>query len=355
MGKGAKGLGTRGTKGVGTGTKGVTKKNPTLGDLAKSSPKKLAGAAAIADRILASPDASLGLGTGKSSIRPTTYGGRSLTAPGFGFGQPNYNPYLNWGWGLGWDCWWNSYWGWTPTCWWNWGLGFVGWNTWWNTWWCPQYYVPYQTTRVVYETVYVDEQVLQPADFVGEGVVDPVAPAAVGRVATPTLSLAAERYLTLGDVAFREGRYTDAVQAYSKAVEYAPGQGALFLLLADALFASGDYHYAAYAIRRAYELEPDLFRTVIDKHAFYGDPLDYDRQIAILEQFLTDRPTDRDARLVLALNYLFANRPATAVDLLRKDASQSLIGEAVAQQILETADYAQFGRSLPPSGEVPLK
>jgi len=78
-------------------------------------------------------------------------------------------------------------------------------------------------------------------ESVGEGVVG----APRGQVAPPAaapespLSIAAQRYLELGDRAFREGRYFDAVQFYAKAVEFAPDQGALYLVLSDALFAAG--------------------------------------------------------------------------------------------------------------------
>ena len=133
------------------------------------------------------------------------------------------------------------------------------------------------------------------------------------------------------------------MQFYSKAIEYAPNQGAMYLLLADSLFSSGDYHYAAYAIRRAYELEPTLLVNVVDKHAFYDDPAVYDRQIAVLEQYVLDRPDDRDARLVLAVNYLFAGRPAACVDLLRDPKSSTLVGEEIAQELLETGTRLQFG------------
>ena len=117
----------------------------------------------------------------------------------------------------------------------------------------------------------------------------------------------------LGDRAFREGCYTDAVQFYAKAVEFAPDEGALYLVLADALFAAGDYHYGAYAIRRALELDASLVDVEIDKRSFYPDPAAFDRQLAELEGPMAENPEDRDARLVLALNYLFGGRAKDAV------------------------------------------
>ena len=173
------------------------------------------------------------------------------------------------------------------------------------------------------------------ADYVGAPVVE-AEPAAETAIETE-ISVASERYLTLGDGAFREGRYTDAVQLYAKAVELSPTEGALFLVLADALFAAGDYHYAAYAIRRSLELDPTLVDSPIDKHDFYDDPRAFDRQLATLETYLVDHPTDRDARLVLSLNCLFGGRITTAIDLLESPAAASLAEDEAAILILETA------------------
>ena len=154
---------------------------------------------------------------------------------------------------------------------------------------------------------------------------------------------AASQYLTLGDEAFREQRYADAVHFYAKAVELAPHQGVLYLVLSDGLFATGDYHYGAYALRKALELDPALARNVVDKHAFYGDPADFDRQLAVLERFVADHPGDQDATLMLSANYLFGGRPAAAVDLLESDISATLRANDAALLLLQAAREQQHG------------
>jgi len=222
---------------------------------------------------------------------------------------------------------------------WRWYGGFYN-PCWWGVWpyyltcWFPyawSYYRPYFNTVYVYndpapvatttQVVYVNQ------GSTGEGAVPE--PDVQDR-----LPIAAERYLTLGDRAFREGRYTDAVQFYAKAVEYAPDQGGLFLVLADALFAAGDYHYAAYAIRRAFELEPPLARATVDKRTFYSDPADFDRQLTSLVEYLQGHPSDRDARVVLALNYHFTGRSAEARALLAE--GSGLESDVAAIAMLET-------------------
>jgi hypothetical protein len=240
---------------------------------------------------------------------------------------------VSFGW-CGWNsCWWYPwYWSWYYPCW------------WWYT--RPYYYSDYCAYQPVTSVVYTEPEVVyveRPAEPVGEAAVAPQeAPAAEpGRIAPPApaespLTIAAQRYLELGDRAFREGRYTDAVQFYAKAVEFAPDQGALYLVLADALFASGDYHYGAYAVLRAIELDATLVESQIDKHTFYPDPQQFDTQLAALESYLNGHSSDRDARLVLALNYLFSARARDAANVI-DSAGQAMTEDPAAQKILARA------------------
>ena len=66
---------------------------------------------------------------------------------------------------------------------------------------------------------------------------------------------------------------------YARAVEFAPHEGVLYLVIADGLFATGDYHYGAFALRKAFELDPTLARSQIDKHEFYADPREFETLI----------------------------------------------------------------------------
>jgi tetratricopeptide (TPR) repeat protein len=147
-------------------------------------------------------------------------------------------------------------------------------------------------------------------------------------------------YLTLGDRAFHEGRFSDAVYAYAKAVEAAPNDAVAHLILSDALFATGDYHYCAYALRKAIELDPHIIDGTVDKHAFYNDPNEFDRQLGLLESYLRDHFVDDDARLVLAANYLFANRPSQAADLLESAFSLAVRETLAGQSLLKRARVA---------------
>ena len=273
---------------------------------------------------------------------------------GYGFSRSCYSP---------WGFWYDGY---RPyfSCWW----GYRGYH--WASWWWPAYFSCWypiwsfgsrnQTVVVVEdnepEVIYVQEPAGEA--YVGDavGTVLPPEPAVQPDGTLPgqvpeSYDIASQRYLELGDAAFRDRRYSDAVQFYAKAVSFAPQEAALHLVLADALFATGDHHYAAFSIRRAFELDPNLARTSVDKHEFYADPAEFDVQLAQLETRHAAEPYNADLRLVLATNYLFGRRPSAAVDLL--EAASPGAGasglDTAAALVLEAARAVQYG----PTSETP--
>jgi hypothetical protein len=286
-------------------------------------------------------------------------------------------PFWNWWWSPSCSWWWSS----CCAPWYGCGYGFGYWSHncgFWYGGYCGYgsglCYAPYPLyySTVIYdaysppppapEIIYVE----QPAAPVAEAAASPDAPAAIGegsiQVAAPGqdgagvsarggAQTAASQHLSLGDEAFREGRYSDAVHDYAKAVELQPGEGVLHLILSDALFATGDYHYAAYALRRALELDPTLVDSVIDKHSFYGDSTEFDRQLDLLERYLEDHFLDDDARLLLAANYLFGAKPAQAADLLQSPFSLAMRESAAGKIILERTNKVL--RELPSQVESP--
>ncbi len=269
----------------------------------------------------------------------------------------------------------HTFWNWwcSPGCtwWWSscccpwWGFGY--WSGCSGPWWggyypyYPAYPVTYAAYPDYYPTVVYESTEPAPAETVyNEPSQDAAAPAAEssrgeGTIVAPEtnrgLQAAASQHLALGDEAFRGGRYSDAVHEYAKAVELQPDQGVLHLILSDALFATGDYHYSAYALRRALELDPTLVDSVVDKHTFYGDPMEFDRQLELLERYLGDHFLDEDARVLLAANYLFGAKPSLAVDLLQGPSSASVRDSTVGKLLLERANKVL--RQPPPAVETP--
>ncbi len=255
--------------------------------------------------------------------------------------------------------------------WWNglsyafpcWGFGacYGGFGFWWGSSYCNYPYASYYCpppayyTYVVYDTVdpqpVYEEVVVQeapPADAVGEGTLEtkPAPVPAPGETASSdALARAAGHYLTLGDRAFRDGRYSDAVHFYAKAIEYSPNDGVLHLILSDALFATGDYHYAAYALRRAFELDPRLVDSTVDKHTFYSNPGEFDTQLMLLERYVQDHFVDDDARLLLAANYLFGGRADAAIEILESPFSVDVKESPTGRLLLERARGVVQGAS----------
>lgn len=309
--------------------------------------------------------------TGIAVALGTTFGACTGSMPGWFWdpcgptGHFECNSWTNWG--TTW--WWNSSaWAWPCS---SWAFGYTShhWNFWWSSscgapWWAyrwcpyPAYYsaIVYDTYDpapvIVYrepviivqdapraepepeaapEPVPAGERVLRP----GDGVVPVPAKPAQDANANGQASTV---YLDKGDAAWRDGRYADAVHFYAKAVEAAPDEAVLHLILADALFATGDYHYAAYSLKKALELDATLLDTTLDKRNLYPDPREFDRQLGVLEQYVADHPVDDDARLLLAANYLLAKRPAQSADVLQSPYAVALRENATGKLVLDKAN-----------------
>lgn len=296
----------------------------------------------------------VGVRTGVAVGVTATCGSSDLIPPC----DPNYDAcyYDNgcssaWWWGacswLWWGCsafWWPC---WGPS--WGYGYWYGNYGYWGGG--SPYYYAPYATYAYAPPPIYYSTVLYDSAPAVGGEtvvtVVDPNAPAAppaadaraagVRPPASSSPTRTVSESLALGDQAFREGRYNDAVLAYAKAVESWPNEGVLHLVFSDALFAAGEYHFAACALRRALELEPQLVVSVVDKHTFYGDARELDRHLAQLERFLETHFGDDDARLLLAANYLFAGRAAQAAEFLATPSSATVRESSTGKLLLSRA------------------
>jgi hypothetical protein len=243
----------------------------------------------------------------------------------FGWG---YYPGRNWGcysYPYYWGCYWPRY---HYSCgnWFSFGLGWgrFGFSWSWPWSWCgypyygygyPYYYSPgwsyYDdwdywrypgTTVVVYDS---DPEPPRIVEVVKAGDEIDTSPAA-------SKEKLAQRYVRLGDFYFEEGRYQEASESYLRALTYTPDDGSIHFVLADALFALGDYHYAAFTIGRGLQHDPTLASAEADKRKFYKDVKLFDRQLETLRKYVVDKPYDAAARLVLAYNLKFTGDAAGA-------------------------------------------
>lgn len=275
-----------------------------------------------------------------------------------------YDSWSSWSWyggcsTFGWSfSFWHP-WHWYRTRYWN----SCYFDTWWylrsrptcastNYWWypsstyCPTYlYVPGSSV------VYVErEPAPAPAEtevvVAGTGVVDRGSIARV--VDTPDSAAAraestetlAKKYVELGDFYFEAGRFTDAADAYSRARSYSPDNASIHFALADASFATGDYHFAAFLIAEAVRLQPSIVSAEIDRRVYYGDPKLFEQQMDELNRYVETKPYDAQAQLVLGYNLRFSGKPVAAGAAFRR----------VLQVSPENRAAAAFLAALEPAG-----
>lgn len=240
----------------------------------------------------------------------------------------NYGLSLSWSFGcssIGWgwsypayySCW-TPYWSWRSSCWYD---GW--WASWCNPtrvywWWPTTVYQPVYYTTPATQVVYVEQPAAEPqyVEYVEDApaaVGGPVgaAPGAVARP-QPTPSETAAKYVRLGDFYFREGRFAEAVDAYGRARKAMPEDPSLCFVQADALFATGDYHQAAFLVGEALRLDPGMARIDTDKRLLYADVKVFEDQLATLRRYLADKPYDAMAHLVLGYNLKLAMQPEAA-------------------------------------------
>ena len=324
---------------------------------------------------MAKSDSALGRGAGAmtdaasiaidSDIRNTT---KSFSQGGGGAGSSDGGWDNNFGDGSGdnscddndhddhWHGWHHDHWGsWWPSWGWHgsWGISYGSWYGWygwyhWPGWWRYPWYGPYYAYNGGYYSPTVISTTIHTTEIVEIPVVQEVSesfdegPLRGAEVGSPAevqsaLQRAAVEYLSLGDRAFAEARYGDAVRHYARAVECSPEDPVLHLVLSDALFATGDYHYAAHCLRRALELEPNLLEIEFDKRTFYGDPSDFDRHLLLLESYLADHVLDDDARLLLGANLLFGGNPDKTVELFSDPLGQAVQNSDAGRLLLAAA------------------
>jgi tetratricopeptide (TPR) repeat protein len=188
----------------------------------------------------------------------------------------------------------------------------------------PNYYAP-----VYYEPIYIPypvESTSQPASESSGGASAPSgnsypsegrmpAPAQPQNVSNEKL---ADRYVSLGDVYFQLSRYDRALEAYEKAVQYAPSDANLRFILCDAMFANGRFAEAAEAIRGALRIDPALVESRADKRTFYSRTADFDAQVSVLEGWLQNHTENADGWLVLGYNRYFRGELEKAREAFRK-------------------------------------
>lgn len=134
--------------------------------------------------------------------------------------------------------------------------------------------------------------------------------------------LGEEEYERLGIRLLERAQYGRAVQAFRAAREAKPDSPYADYLLAQALFATGEYGECAQAIREGAVRNPDWAKVHVDVRSFYGDSRDLKEQVSKLEAHAKSNPDDQDAAFVLGYMAYFTRdygRAEQVFDKLEKE------------------------------------
>jgi len=221
-----------------------------------------------------------------------------------GYYWPRYSWWCNWS-----SAWWDYSWSaWDPYC-------VSTYRPWY---WPTSVYAPTSVYLTTYDDGAYDADVGHVTIRVGdEGGADirtegDAVRVSVGSGAKVSKETLAERHVQLADNHFREGRYQDSADNYLRALSFLPDDASIHFALADALFALGDYHYAAFMIGKGLDLDPDLATLVVDKRTFYGEPATFLTQLDTLRRYTQEQPYDAAAFVVLGYNLRFSGDDAGA-------------------------------------------
>lgn len=153
----------------------------------------------------------------------------------------------------------------------------------------------------------------------------------------------AEVFAQKGENDFRAGDYKGAVYAWRHALVDDPQNGVLMLLLAQGLFATGNFDEAAGAVQHAMQLVPeDQWGVVVSNYKeLYGKVGDYTSQLRALEKQIKQAPDDPATRFLLGYHYGYLGYPKDAVKQLDKTL-EAAPGDQLAKKLRE-----KFGAKLP--------
>lgn len=127
-------------------------------------------------------------------------------------------------------------------------------------------------------------------------------------------------FATQGEADFKAGRYDEAIKNWQHALVDEPRNGALVLLMAQALFATGKFNEAAGAVQGGLSVLPqDKWGVVVENYAeLYGDPGEYTGQLRALEAARKKDPEQPALRFLLGYHYGYLGYPREAIRELDK-------------------------------------
>jgi len=133
----------------------------------------------------------------------------------------------------------------------------------------------------------------------------------------------AQVFAEKGEADFKKGDYKAAVYAWRHAALDDPQNGVIHMMLAQALFATGQFDEAAGATQHAMQLlQEDQWGVVVTNYReLYGKVGAYTSQLRVLEKSVKQKPDDPATRFLLGFHYAYLGYPSHAVKQLDKTVS----------------------------------
>lgn len=257
----------------------------------------------------------------------------------------HYYPYC-WNWGYCPSWWWGYYCGWWPgfSCYYWGGSWAFGFGFYWPYYYCyDRYWPPYYAYWYPYDygyywgyASYCPSRVVVYASYPSTVVIGDDG----GAPAPP------EDPMALGDLLLREGDYEGAAAAYRKVVEAEPDNSVAKFALADALFALGRYHEAAYMARKGLTQDPGWLDAEVDKARLFKDLAEFDRLLGMLQASASASAYDNAIWFLLGYQLFYAGRLDEARSALGTCLSL-LPGDAIAALMVEKIDAKKASAAAP--------
>ena len=144
-----------------------------------------------------------------------------------------------------------------------------------------------------------------------------------------------QEHMQRADRHFRQGSFSKAADAYEVALTYARHSPEPHLGKVHAKFALGQYNTAAYHLRKALTLLPELALTRVEVRGFYGRVEDFVAHLEKLREAVEKLDSDQNVRLVFAYFRYFDGAEAEAARAIRE--ASELSGRAKDKDTAEAA------------------
>jgi len=149
------------------------------------------------------------------------------------------------------------------------------------------------------------------------------APATPGEGPTPPSSESMDRavdFAQRGEMEFKDGRFDLALRNWRHALVDDPRNGGLVLLMAQAMFQTGNFNEAAGAVQHGLTMLPsDQWGIVLENYTkLYGQTQPFVDSLRDLEKRRKEKPDDPSVRFLLGYEYGFLGYPKEAIVELDK-------------------------------------